>query len=375
MLEPPDPTSPFQLVQSGTAAVYLGRSRVAHELLYRAVQAARVGGMTGDLPYVLLFVASVEESRGRYATAQSLAEEGRRLAEDTGQVSFRCLHQATLALLAAIQGDEVTCQRLAAEVRDVALPRHLGLPAARAGLALALLDLGAGRYPHALARFEEVAQAPPGFGHPGVVMGALPDWIEAAARAGEVTKARQQLAVLEALTAVADDWTRAVLACCQALLADDDTAGELYEQSLALHREAATPPPHVARAHLLYGEWLRRTRQRSRSRAHLRTAMEMYDRLGARPWAARARTELRASGETLRRRDDAAEARLTPQELRIAQSVVAGQSTKDIAALLFLSPRTVEYHIYKIFPKLGVTNRAQLVRAVTERPELIDQPA
>jgi DNA-binding CsgD family transcriptional regulator len=330
--------------------------------------------MAGDLTYVRLFVASVEESRGRYATARSLAEEGLRLADETGQVSFRCMHEATLALLAAVQGGEDTCRQLAARVLDVALPRHLGLPAARAGLALALLDLGAGRYPQAVARFEETAQAPPGFGHPGVVMGALADWIEAAARAGDSAQARRHLALLESLSVAADEWPRAVLVCCQALLAGDDTAGALYEQALALHREAATPPPHVARTHLLYGEWLRRTRQRSRSREHLRTAMEMYERLGANPWAARARTELRASGETLQRRDDSAGARLTPQELRIAQSVVAGQSTKDIAALLFLSPRTVEYHIYKIFPKLGVTNRAQLVRAVTERPELIDQP-
>jgi DNA-binding NarL/FixJ family response regulator len=100
--------------------------------------------------------------------------------------------------------------------------------------------------------------------------------------------------------------------------------------------------------------------------------MEAFERLGARPWAARARAELRASGESLRRRDEGAAEPLTPQELRIAQSVAQGGSTRDIAAALFLSPRTVEYHLYKIFPKLGVTSRAQLVKLVTDNPELVD---
>jgi DNA-binding NarL/FixJ family response regulator len=100
--------------------------------------------------------------------------------------------------------------------------------------------------------------------------------------------------------------------------------------------------------------------------------MESFERLGAAPWAARARAELRASGETLRRRDETATDPLTPQELRIAQSIAQGKTTRDIAAALFLSPRTVEYHLYKIFPKLGVTSRAQLVKLVTESPGLVD---
>ena len=368
----PGLTDPYRLVQAATAATYLGRAQAASAALDRAAQAARVGAMTGDLPHVLLFQAAVEESRGRYATAQALAEEGLALADETGQVSFSCLHRSTLATLAAVRGDAEACERHAARVLDDALPRRLGLPAARAGLALAMLDLGAGRYPAALARFGQLAQAPPGFGHPGVPMGALGDWIEAAVRAGDEDQARRQLAVLEALAAAADALPRAVLLCCRALLAGPD-AGERFEEALALHRSTGAPPPYVARTHLLYGEWLRRSRQRSRARDHLRAALDLYERLGARPWADRARTELRASGETLRRADAAAGPRLTPQELRVTRSVLAGQSTKDIAALLFLSPRTVEYHVQKVFTKLGVSSRAALVRAVTDRPELVDQ--
>jgi DNA-binding CsgD family transcriptional regulator len=363
-------TDPLMIYHAGTAAVFLGDAATAGRLLQDAGRLFRAAGKTGDLPYVLVNVSALEESRGRYATARAISEEGLRLAEETGQDSARGMHLAALAVLAAIQGEEDACRRYVDLTVDLASPRAVGLPLARAGLALALLDLGAGRYTPAASRFAEMFAAPPGAGHPGVVLAVLPEWVEAAVRAGDPDRAAQTLALLESLTAHADDTAQAAVLCCRALLTED--ADGLFAEALVLQARAGTPLPQVARTHLLYGEWLRRTRQRTRSREQLRAALEAYEQLGARPWAARARAELRASGETLRRRDEAGTAALTPQELRIAQSVAQGRSTRDIAAALFLSPRTVEYHLYKIFPKLGVTSRAELVKVVSDRPGLVD---
>ena len=363
-------TDPYMLHQAGVAAVYLGDGAAAERLLLAAVRQARDSGMVGDLPYVLVNVAALEQAKGRYATVRAISEEGLRLAEEIGQDSARCMHLATLAVVAAIQGDEAACRSRVDRTLELATPRGLGLPIARAGLALALHDLGAGRYPQAAARFAGLFGAPPGAGHPGVVLAVLPEWIEASIRAGDLDQARRTLGLLESLTAHADDSARAAVLCCRALLGED--ADALFTEALAVQAATGTAVPFVARTHLLFGEWLRRNRQRTRSRTHLRAAMEAFERLGAAPWAARARAELRASGETSRRRDETTTEPLTPQELRIAQSVAQGQSTRDVAAALFLSPRTVEYHLYKIFPKLGVTSRAQLIKLVTENPDLVD---
>jgi DNA-binding CsgD family transcriptional regulator len=360
------------LYQAGVAAVYRGDAAAVETMLLAAVRRARAAGMVGDLPYVLVNLAALEQSRGRFATVRAISEEGLRLAEETGQDSARCMHLSTLAVVAAIQGDEAGCRDLVERATELATPRALGLPIARAGLALALLDLGAGRYPQAAARFAGLYEAPPGAGHPGVVLAALPEWIEASVRSGDLDQARSTLTLLEALAGNADDSGRSAVLCCRALLADDEQADKLFTEALALQAEAGSPVPFVARTQLLFGERLRRTRRRTRSRAHLRAAMEAFERLGAAPWAARARAELRASGETARRRDETAAEPLTPPELRIAQSVAQGQSTRDIAAALGLSPRTVEDHLYKLFPKLGVTSRAQLVRVVTDNPDLVD---
>jgi DNA-binding NarL/FixJ family response regulator len=140
---------------------------------------------------------------------------------------------------------------------------------------------------------------------------------------------------------------------------------------MRLHETGGSPPPEVARTQLVYGEWLRRARRPAESRKHLRSAIEVFDRLGSTPWVERARLELKASGETMPSRGENGN-RLTPQEVRIARAVAGGSSTKEIAAMLFLSPRTVEYHLHKMFPKLGISSRADLVRLVLRDPALID---
>src|SRR5262249_28051443 len=151
------------------------------------------------------------------------------------------------------------------------------------------------------------------------------------------------------------------LAVCRALLADgDDEATAYYEEAL-LGADVARPLD-LARIQLLYGEHLRRVRRRTDARVHLRAALDGFERLRAEPWAERARVELRASGATARRRDPSTVSQLTPQELQVARFVSEGLSNKEVAAKLFLSPRTIDSHLRSVFAKLGITSRTQLAR-------------
>jgi DNA-binding CsgD family transcriptional regulator len=156
-------------------------------------------------------------------------------------------------------------------------------------------------------------------------------------------------------------WTRALTARCRALLASGAEAEAAFGDALDLHA-LGTNAFDRARTELLFGEFLRRERRRSDAREHLRSALDAFERLRVEPWAERARAELRATGETARRRDTSTLADLTPQELQIARLVGEGHSNKDVAAQLFLSPRTVEYHLRKVFAKLGISSRAELIR-------------
>ena len=147
---------------------------------------------------------------------------------------------------------------------------------------------------------------------------------------------------------------------CRALAAPPDEAEAHFEA--ALERIAAARPLDRARVHLHYGEHLRRERRRIDARVHLRAALEGFERLGAVPWAERARRELRATGETARKRNISPLAELTPQELQVARLVGEGATNKAVAAQLFVSPKTVEYHLRKVFAKLGIASRSELIR-------------
>ncbi len=152
---------------------------------------------------------------------------------------------------------------------------------------------------------------------------------------------------------------RALLARCEALLGERDPDEAFGE---AIRAAPALPPLQRARTGLLYGEWLRRQRRRTDARVHLRAAVETFRKLGAVPWAGRAEAELRATGETARKRDPFAIDQLTPQELQIAGLVTHGLTNREIAAQLYLSPRTIDYHLRKVFTKLGIGSRTELVR-------------
>ncbi|MFG1618519.1 LuxR C-terminal-related transcriptional regulator [Nonomuraea wenchangensis] len=351
------------LLWASAAASYLGEADVSAELVERAGRAARVSGMVGQLPVVLEFVATGERFKGRLAESAAVAEEGLQLAREAGYTNSVAAHLANLAVVAALRGEEERCRALAEEALSIAVPHRIGLRAGVAGYALALLDLGLGRYAAAHARLAALATAGPGAGHPTVTWRSTPDRVEAALAAGEHESAAEALAAYEQWVANAvTDEARALLARCRALLAAPGADAELFEEALRRHGE----PVERARTALLYGERLRRAQRPGQARNHLRAALETFERLGAAPWAERARGELRAAGEAARPAADDPETVLTPQELRIARLVAEGASSKEVAARLFLSPRTVEYHLYKIYPKLGVTTRTELARLLVK---------
>jgi DNA-binding CsgD family transcriptional regulator len=220
------------------------------------------------------------------------------------------------------------------------------------------LALGLGDSEGAIAELEALAaflaEMPPE--EPNVLRWKA-DLVEAYARAGRAGAAADALAGLEPR----DGWARAAHARCRGLLGDDDAA---FEEALALH----DTPFETARTELCYGERLRRAGRRTEARSQLQAALGRFEALGARPWAERARAELGASGAHVRRGEPGATERLTPQELQVALTVARGATNREAAAALFLSPKTIEFHLRNIYRKLGIKSRTQLVRLML-RPE------
>jgi DNA-binding CsgD family transcriptional regulator/tetratricopeptide (TPR) repeat protein len=354
-----DPTA---LTSAAGGALFVGDDARAATLYARSTARARADGAANALPWLLAPMASLEMWTGRYAAATANATEGLRLASETGQLNPAAHHHGVLAWIAAVQGREQDCREAATAALDRAIPYRLGPQAAIAGWALALLDLTLGRPAEAFQRLDALSRAGPGEGHQMVNVFAAADLVEAAARSAHSAEARTALARLEQWTAQSGvPWASALVERCHALLTDGDDAAERYERALARHTGGGRPFD-TARTELAFGEMLRRRRRRSQARIHLRAAYETFERLGAGPWAAKARAELRATGETAHQRDAGTIDRLTPQELQIVRLVGDGGTNREVAAQLFLSPRTVDYHLHKIFTKLGMSSRAELVR-------------
>ncbi|MCX2929434.1 AAA family ATPase [Mycobacterium sp. CVI_P3] len=324
----------------------------------RMLGEARERGMIGGLPHILLTQAQAALATGRLNDALQAAEEGIRIAQDTEQEHSAANLCGVLALITATTGDERRCAALAEQAMSIGAQRH-SANVGTAALALTVLDLGYGRYQAALARLEALPTRLRQ--HPAFAGQAAPEWVEAAARSGQPQRAAVALAVAEAAATDPDNpVARANLLRCRALLASDDDAESHFQAALRLHREINQPLSR-ARTELLYGEWLRRIRRRSEARPPLRSALREFELIGARSWAERARTELRAAGERVAAGlPDGDDAGLTPQELQVVRLAAAGLSNRDIGARLFLSPRTVGYHLYKAFPKLGVAGRHEL---------------
>ncbi|MEW2510396.1 AAA family ATPase [Streptomyces sp. NPDC046870] len=327
-----------------------------HELAAGAVRIARAAGALAVLPMALTYQACSQVHAGAFDTAAALIDEATAISKAAGGAPM--MH--TDLLLAAWRGRETQARDLiettAAEARVRGEGRVLGL----AEHATALLHNGLGRYDTALA----AARRACGYEDLGIFGWSLAELVEAAARGGQPEAAGAALEELTARTrASGTEWALGVGACSRALLGDDRAADALYREAIE-HFGRSRIAVQRARARLLYGEWLRRRDRRQDSRVHLASAYEAFTRMGAEGLAERARRELLATGETVRKRTAGADAGLTHQEAQIARLAGAGHTNAEIAARLFISPRTVEWHLGNVFAKLGVPSRRHLRSAL-----------
>jgi DNA-binding CsgD family transcriptional regulator len=353
------------------AALFLGDEQRFTTLIKRATSLARGRGEFGILAEAVTLRAAHLMMAQRFDEAALAANEGVQFARELGALNVTVRPLSILAYVAAIHGDEEEARRRTDEVFELAAAHGFQVHAASAVHTLAMLDLGHGRWTEAYERLTVLTDSRPGVDDPIQAKLALPDTIEAAVRAGRPNEARAALSVFEEWAADAHvGGVQSRLASCRALLADGDETTRHFEEALRLGLH--TRPFDLARIQLLYGEHLRRERRRSDARVQLRAALEGFERFRAEPWAERARNELRASGETARKRDPSTIDQLTPQELQIARFVVEGLSNKEVAAHLFLSPRTIDYHLRNVFAKLGIKSRTQLARFALDEEDAVE---
>jgi len=356
------------------AAIWLGDDEAAGALVSRSVALARARGEVGNLADALSARSAQLILAQRNDEAAVAAHEAAALARELSAENILLLLQAVLAIIAAIRGHHEESHRYGEQVLAVAKAKGLPNREAMATYALAIDDVNRARWTEALERFEAMDEQ--GTGHRDPVMAALilPDKIEAAVRAGRPDVARIALGQYEAWATHSGARGGAPrLEGCRALLAEGDEATEHFEAMLRLADDAR--PLDLARMRMNYGQHLRRERRRTDARRQFRAALATFEAYHAEPLAERARAELRATGETARKRDPSTIDQLTPQELQIARFVAEGLSNKEVAAQLFLSPRTIDAHLRKVFTKLGVTSRTQLARQPLGEPDAAGEPA
>jgi DNA-binding CsgD family transcriptional regulator len=328
-------------------------------LIVPPLQFARDVGALDQLPILLNIRAVAAALKGDLAAAASLIAEADAAREATGA---RLVAYAAM-VLAAVRGSQAEAVPLIEATLEQAAAAGQGAAVTWAHWVAAILYNGLGRYQEALASARQAA----GYKLVHLSMWALPELVEAAARTGNTGLAADALDQLSEWTqAGRTDWGLGVEMRSRALLSDGEAADRLYRE--AIDRLGQTGMrPDLARTHLLYGEWLRRQRRRSDARTQLRTARQMLDAIGMEAFAERARRELLAAGGTARRRSVTARVELTAQEAQIARLAADGLLNSEIGTRLFLSPRTVQYHLGKVFTKLDITSRNQLSRAPSSR--------
>jgi DNA-binding CsgD family transcriptional regulator len=335
----------------GAAALELWDVDAAHTLATRQVQAARDTGALVQLQFALNFVSRIHILQGDLAAAASAIDEQQMIAEATGTPSIGY----TEPILAAWRGREGPALESIEREADKAAAGGIGRVVTFADYLRAVLYNGIGRYDAArdAARhaFDRAQLA-----YDSVVLAEL---AEAASRTGDAALIKAALErVSEYARAAPGDWVLGIQARVRALAGGDDVERD-YRDSIAC-LERARVRSELARSHLLFGEWLRREGQRVDAREQLRIAHEMLSAMGAEAFAERARHELVATGEKVRKRTDDTRDDLTPQEQHIARLAMSGRTNPEIGAELFLSPRTVEWHLKKVFTKLGITSRRAL---------------
>ena len=346
------------------AALHLWDDERWDMLSTRYVELARKTGALSELPLALSTRSMMLLFAGDVTTATALTDEGRVVIDATGS---QFAPYAAMGL-AALQGRQAEVSALIEDTAsDVAL-RGEGIAMSVAEWANALLHNGLGRYPEAMRAAQQALhyQEYPGMHYPGIANWAAAELVEAAARSGMTGIATDTYRwIAEMTSASGTNWALGVEARSCALVTEGSAAEGLYQDAI-MHLDRSRVRAELARAHLLYGEWLRRQRRRTDAREQLRTARGMLEAMGMEAFAERARRELQATGETARKRTAATgrDEELTAQEAQIARLARDGLSNPEIGARLFLSPRTVQHHLGSVFTKLGITSRSHLSHAL-----------
>jgi DNA-binding CsgD family transcriptional regulator/tetratricopeptide (TPR) repeat protein len=326
-------------------------------MLGRQVRLARAAGELDQLPVTLGALGTAVAWSGDFVAAEALVAEADAVCAATGSRAA----PFTAMMLAALRGSEADALPLVGATLADAVAAGQGIAVTYAQWTSAVLFNGLSRYEEALTAARQASDDTPGN---YVAMWALPELAEAAARSGQPDEAAGAVARLAELTSAGrTDFGLGVEARCRALVSPPETAEPRYTE--AIDRLGRTQlRPELARAHLLYGEWLRRENRRADARTQLRTAHDLLSAIGAAAFAERARRELMATGETVHRRAHGTASVLTAQEASIARLAADGCTNPEIGAQLFLSARTVEWHLRKVFSKLGISSRRELRRAL-----------
>jgi len=326
----------------------------------RDVELARASGALAPLSIALNARGNLATQCGDFETATSLAAEKDVVNEVTG------IRQTTTCdlLLAGYRGRPAEATPLFAATIEDSIARGEGQAVQMANWAAAVFHNGLGRYAEALALAEPAVEETY---QPLCTQLVLPELIEAAVRTGREELAREALERLSAMTTIeGSDWAKGLEARSRALLSEGHSAERCYTE--AVERFGRTPlRPELARAHLLYGEWLRREQRRLDARRQLHAAYHLFTGIGADAFAERARRELLATGEKVRKREVDTHDQLTPQEKHIVRLARDGRTNPEIGAELFISARTVEWHLRQVFTKLGITSRRDLHTALPPR--------
>ena len=337
------------------AAMAVWDDETWHILARRHVKLARAAGALSELPLAIRSRILLHTHEGELQQGAALIAEAQAVADATGTQ----LTPYGVTGIAAWRGHEAEATELIEATKDGVISRGEGR-GVTTGYAAALLYNGLGHYDKALAAAELVCE----YDDIGVLGWSLTELVEAAVRNGQPARASDALQRLSETTrASGTDWAVGTEARSRALLSEGETAENCYRE--AIERLGRTRMrPAVARAHLLYGEWLRRENRRRDARVELRTAHGLFTTMGIEAFAGRARRELLATGDTVRKRTGGTVSELTAQEAYIARLAAGGRTNVEIGAQLFLSTRTVEWHLSKVYTKLGVGSRRELRRAL-----------
>ena len=353
-------SDPLTINRIGIAALFIDRLGSVRAGSWQIVAQGRQGGPARRHLSSLIHLCVDDFHTGQWDEIGPLADEGLAVCREHGYRFFTWYFQYAWAALAAVRGDVAACRELTDQVIRWAVPRGVHGAEAQIRHALVLSAIGRGDFEDAYNQATAISPAGELASHVPAALWTAFDLVEAAVRTGRETQARAHVvAMADAGIAAISSRMALLYHGAAALTEDGDDATKLFDQALAVpgaHRW----PFDRARVQLAYGEHLRRGRATVEARAQLAAALETFERMGAVPWAGRAASELRATGQAKPRVRELGPNPLTPQEHEIAALAAAGLTNKQIAQRLYLSPKTVGNHLFRIFPKLGITSRAAL---------------